>query len=242
MNRAAEKRSCKRIGLCLASLIAASCLQISAAHASTVYASVAANGRTVYTTTPTSDLSRQVPEASWSGGGAIALIQRPLDIGDDPVLRQRPRPPGQEFNARPMRDSPHIDQIKAIVSRHANRWGVDEHLVQAVIEVESRFNSRAVSRAGAKGLMQLMPGTARRFGVEDSFDPSSNISGGVQYLRFLSDTFPGQPALVIAAYNAGEGAVIKHKYRIPPYSETINYVPSVMRAWKRNKMLSQAKR
>ena len=104
---------------------------------------------------------------------------------------------------------------------------MDPRLVEAVIWVESHNDTFAVSPKGAAGLMQLMPGTARELGVKDVFDPTDNIRGGVQYLKKLSDRFSGNLALVLAAYNAGEGAVRKH-VGVPPYHETRRYVIKVL--------------
>ena len=104
--------------------------------------------------------------------------------------------------------------------------GVSDQLVKAVIAQESEFDRLAVSSKGARGLMQLMPATARRFGVADSFDPRQNIFGGVQYLRFLLDMFGGDVGLALAGYNAGENAVTRHG-GIPPYKETRNYVQRI---------------
>jgi hypothetical protein len=104
--------------------------------------------------------------------------------------------------------------------------GVSSELIKAVIQVESEFDRLAVSSKGAQGLMQLMPFTARRFGVADSFDPRQNIFGGVQYLRFLLDMFNGNVALALAGYNAGENAVTRYG-GIPPYRETRNYVDKI---------------
>jgi len=101
-------------------------------------------------------------------------------------------------------------------------------LVHAVISAESGYNAAAVSRAGARGLMQLMPDTARRFGVQDIMDPAQNIRGGVAYLRELLTMFNGNLELTLAAYNAGENAVIRNGNRIPQYAETVNYVPKVL--------------
>lgn len=105
----------------------------------------------------------------------------------------------------------------------ANANGVSSDLIRAIIAVESEFDAFAVSSKGAQGLMQLMPFTARRFGVANSFDARQNIFGGVKYLRFLLDMFGGDVALACAGYNAGENAVTRHK-GIPPYKETQNYV------------------
>ena len=107
---------------------------------------------------------------------------------------------------------------------------VSPALVLAVIGVESAGNPGAVSSAGATGLMQLIPATAKRFGVTDATDPAQNIRGGVAYLNFLMNTFNRDPVLVLAAYNAGEGAVAANN-GVPPYSETRDYVPKVLAAW-----------
>lgn len=112
------------------------------------------------------------------------------------------------------------------IARAARQFGVEEAVVRAVIHAESAFNPAAVSHAGAQGLMQLMPATARRFGVTDSFDASQNIHGGVQYLAWLLRRFNGNLTLAAAGYNAGEGAVDRHG-GVPPYRETQNYVVRV---------------
>ena len=109
----------------------------------------------------------------------------------------------------------------------AARYGVSERLVSAVIRVESGFNAKAISRKGARGLMQLMPATATMLGVRDSFDPLENIDGGVRHLRGLIDRFNNVP-LALAAYNAGEQAVTQHR-GIPPYPETQDYVARILR-------------
>jgi hypothetical protein len=109
----------------------------------------------------------------------------------------------------------------------AERYGVEEGLIKAVIRVESGFNSRAVSPKGARGLMQLMPGTASMLGVRDSFDPRQNIDGGVRHLRGLIDRFGSDLKLALAAYNAGEQAVMNHG-GIPPFRETRDYVTRIL--------------
>ncbi|WP_306590669.1 transglycosylase SLT domain-containing protein [Geothrix sp. 21YS21S-4] len=123
-------------------------------------------------------------------------------------------------------------ELIALVDEIAQAEGVDTHLARAVIQAESAFNYRARSRAGALGLMQLMPSTAERFGVLDPFDPRQNISGGVKYLKWLHDYYEGDLTRVVAAYNAGEGAVNRHK-GIPPYRETQAYVPRVLDLYRR---------
>jgi len=109
----------------------------------------------------------------------------------------------------------------------SGRYGVPERLVQAVIRVESAFNPRAVSVKGARGLMQLMPETASMLGVQNSFDPQQNIDGGVRHLRGLIERFGNDLPLALAAYNAGEKAVLAHR-GIPPYPETRDYVTRVL--------------
>lgn len=120
--------------------------------------------------------------------------------------------------------NPEFDRM---VLESAARNGLDPNLIIAVMRQESGFNPRAVSPKGARGLMQLMPATARRFGVKDIFDPAQNIEGGARYLRFLLDMFNGDLELALAGYNAGENAVINFGYRVPPYRETRYYVKNV---------------
>ncbi len=118
--------------------------------------------------------------------------------------------------------------LNALIERIAGEQGVESQLVHSVIQAESNYNAAAVSPKGASGLMQLIPATARRFGVADTFDPEENIEGGVRYLRFLLDYYQGDYPKAIAAYNAGEGAVDRY-HGIPPYAETRNYVYRVAR-------------
>ncbi len=123
--------------------------------------------------------------------------------------------------------------IKALVEKTAADYNVSPMLVDSVIAVESDYNPGAVSIKGAEGIMQLMPETARRFGVKNSFDVKQNVEGGVRYLRFLQDTFRDDE-LAIAAYNAGEKAVTKYN-GVPPYHETVEYVKKVGRRYEQAK-------
>ena len=121
--------------------------------------------------------------------------------------------------------------VPKLVEAAARKYDLDPLLVHSVIAVESAYNPYAVSPKGAQGLMQLMPGTARRFGVSNTFDPGENIEGGVRYLKYLTELFPHDPRLAVAAYNAGEGAVWKYNYQIPPYRETEQYVYKVAKKY-----------
>jgi soluble lytic murein transglycosylase-like protein len=130
--------------------------------------------------------------------------------------------PGVNFNTLRLNTDAYAAEIRAAAARH----GVDEAIVRAIIHAESAYNPNALSRVGAQGLMQLMPATARRFGVGNAFDAGQNIGGGVQYLAWLLKRFNGDLSLAAAGYNAGEGAVDKYK-GVPPYNETRLYVQRV---------------
>lgn len=117
------------------------------------------------------------------------------------------------------------------IVQSGSRNGVDPVLLYAIMHQESTFKRRAVSPKGARGLMQLMPGTAARYGVTNIFDPRQNIEGGARYMRFLLDMFDGDVDLALAGYNAGEGAVMKYGNRVPPYSETQEYVRRIGRRY-----------
>ena len=138
------------------------------------------------------------------------------------------------WRRRPGQRDDTVTGVRGLVDEAAKNFDVNPLLVDSVIQVESNYNPFAVSPKGAQGLMQLMPATARRFGVTDSFDPKQNIEAGVRYLKFLQDTFQDD-RLAIAAYNAGEKAVAKYG-DVPPYPETVSYVAKV------GKKYGQAKR
>ena len=119
----------------------------------------------------------------------------------------------------------------SIIEKAATAASVEPNLLRAVIVVESGFNSRAVSKRGAMGLMQLMPATATRFGVSNPYDPLQNVHAGARYLKFLIDRFGQDVRLALAAYNAGEDAVDRNGGQIPPFSETMAYVPRVLKIY-----------
>ena len=124
-------------------------------------------------------------------------------------------------------------ELESLLQRVAKAHGVHAALLAAVIEVESGFNARARSPKGAIGLMQVMPSTAARYGSYDLYSPEQNVEVGARYLRDLLSMFNGDIRLAVAAYNAGENAVIRHGRRIPPYAETVRYVPMVMERYSR---------
>ena len=119
-------------------------------------------------------------------------------------------------------------RFERVIAAYALRYGLTPELLHAVIRAESGYNHAAVSSAGAQGLMQLMPGTAARYGVKDSFNPVENVRGGAAYLRDLLDMFGQDLRLALAGYNAGENAVIRNGNQIPPYAETQGYVRKVL--------------
>lgn len=135
-----------------------------------------------------------------------------------------------EADGRPIRVRPaDTRRFAPLIEEAARTYRVDVALLHAVITAESGYNPNAVSRKGATGLMQLMPDTARRYGVSNSFDPAQNVRGGAQYLRDLLRMFDNNVELAVAAYNAGEKAVVNNGNHIPPYRETLAYVPKVLR-------------
>ena len=119
-------------------------------------------------------------------------------------------------------------QIDALIRYNGERYGIDPYLIYCVIHQESGFHPTAVSGKGAQGLMQLMPATSARYGVTNAYDPAQSIKGGTRYLRDLLDMFDGKVDLTLAAYNAGEGAVMKYGNRVPPYQETRDYVRNII--------------
>jgi transglycosylase-like protein with SLT domain/uncharacterized protein DUF4124 len=166
------------------------------------YRFVETDGTVHLTNTPTDPLYQRM---GFTSGSERGWLQLPLSL---PQLSDL---------------SPYAREIREA----AGRYGVEEALIKAVIRVESGFNSRAISSKGARGLMQLMPGTASMLGVRDSFDPRQNIDGGVRHLRGLIDRFGNDLKLALAAYNAGEQAVVTHG-GIPPYRETRDYVSRIL--------------
>jgi len=125
-----------------------------------------------------------------------------------------------------------VNKYDSLITKAADKFRLDSALIKAIIKAESNFNHKAVSPVGAQGLMQLMPQTASSLNVDDSFHPEKNIEGGARYLRYLLNTYKGDLTLALAAYNAGEKAVAKYHYNVPPYRETQNYVRRVLSFYK----------
>ena len=142
-----------------------------------------------------------------------------IETGAPPVLKQSARAAHAPLDARPFGDL-----IESVALKH----GVDPELVHAVVQAESNYRADAKSHVGARGLMQVMPSTAKEFGIRNLYDPHNNLEAGVQYLKFLLVRFPGDLKRAIAAYNAGPGAVAKYQ-GIPPYRETQQYVKKVLK-------------
>jgi hypothetical protein len=164
-------------------------------------------------------------------GGARVVTDHPLNNHDYKLVRHSKNSKGAGTLVSSRRIAYAITDPTAydrLIRRTATAHQVDAALVKAVMHIESAFNPHAVSHMGAQGLMQLMPETAQRYGAEDLFDPVQNVRAGVLYLKDLQKLFKNNTRLVLAAYNAGENAVLRHK-GIPPYDETQDYVRKVMK-------------
>ncbi len=168
-------------------------------------------------------------------GYRLGKMQTFVDRSDvERVIREvtisEQKPPASNSNLRYTTGHRGLDNL---ITYSADKYGLDATLVYLVMREESGFNHRAVSRVGARGLMQLMPGTAGKLGVRNIHDPVQNVDAGTRYLRTLLEMFNGDVNLALAAYNAGENAVLKYGRRIPPYRETMNYVWRINTAYRR---------
>src|SRR5215216_97100 len=176
------------------------------------------------------DSATQSPAGVWYKRGPMSIfldatrVDR-IEAEDAPAVAQSGKKASGWSTGRSGLDS--------LIRQSGNKYNVDPYLIFLVMEQESHFNTGAVSPKGARGLMQLMPGTAARFGVRRPHDAAQNISGGTRYLRELLNRFNNRVDLVLASYNAGEGAVAKFGNRVPPYRETRNYVKKISYRYKR---------
>lgn len=157
-------------------------------------------------------------------GGATASQGLTSQLKDLPTAAQVN---GYQAAAAPPAKSGNVGSIDNVIYSMAQKYGVDPTLIQQVVKAESGFNSKATSPAGAMGLMQLMPGTAASYGVQNAYDATQNLDGGTHFLKDLLDRFQGNVPLTLAAYNAGPGAVDKYQ-GVPPYKETQAYVQKII--------------
>lgn len=167
--------------------------------------------------------------------GVIHYTNVPTDPRYSVMVREPYRPSSFDRGAARSARAGRRDPYGAVVEQAAREHKLDQALLRAVIAVESGNDPYAVSRKGAVGLMQLMPETAERYGVTNLYDPVENVHAGAKYLRDLMRKFNNDLYLTLAAYNAGESAVISHGNRMPPYRETRLYVPKVMDLYRRNR-------
>ncbi|MBN2720598.1 MAG: lytic transglycosylase domain-containing protein [Proteobacteria bacterium] len=169
---------------------------------------------------------------------AAADVYRYVDKSGTVHFTDRPKHPGYELFLREKRSYRTLPAgavnypYREVVNRACMMHGMDEALVRAVIEVESDFNQYAISTAGARGLMQLMPETMFNLGVRNPYDPDQNVQGGTMYLKNLLSRFSGNMKLALAAYNAGPGAVERYG-NIPPYPQTRDYVQKVIHRYQK---------
>jgi soluble lytic murein transglycosylase-like protein len=206
----------------LASIVAATVLASAApAHAELVFFST---GRTMSVKGHRTEGESLVLQLR-SGGEIVCDAATVARIAPDEVPYPEPEveAPAAAVPIEPTSEVPY----GALIDKFAAEQGVDAKLVRALVQVESAYQPRARSPKGAMGLMQLMPATARQYGVADPYDPTSNIEAGIKHLKSLLQRFPKSVALALAAYNAGEAAVLRFN-AIPPYAETRNYVSRIL--------------
>jgi soluble lytic murein transglycosylase-like protein len=196
-----------------------------------VYKYVDSSGRVYYTDNPDHSGYRRIittPEPFTKPVRVSFGAGRNLSASSDGFFGRSARAPKNSAVAERNRL-----QYAGLIEAAATRHGLDPGLLHAVIRAESSYNPEAVSHKGAMGLMQLMPGTAARYGVRDPYDPEENVLGGARYLSDLLDMFDSDVALAVAAYNAGENNVIKYGNRVPPFAETRDYVSKVLSYYNR---------
>jgi Zn-finger nucleic acid-binding protein len=177
------------------------------------------------------DSASQSPAGVWYKRGAMSIFIDAARV--DRIEIEDPATVAQTGGKKASGWSTGRPGLDSLIRQNGYKYNVDPYLIFLVMEQESHFNTHAVSPKGARGLMQLMPGTGARFGVRRPHDPAQNISGGTRYLRELLNRFNNRVDLVLASYNAGEGAVAKFGNKVPPYQETRNYVKKISKQYKR---------
>ncbi len=226
-------------------LLSLMCL-ISPITAAKIYSYVDSNGVRVYTDKPPTNNRTLVKVHTMPQSSSSVRIYKFVDSKGVTHLTDKPKHSGYKliyqggsylpsFSSRVASTSViHKRRLryKSLIQKVANQTGLDAAFLHAVIQTESAYNPNAISPKGAVGLMQLMPATAKRFGVKNRANASSNVYGGARYLRFLLKLFNNNIYLALAAYNAGENAVKRYGNKIPPYRETRNYVKKVMRLYR----------
>lgn len=195
-----------------------------------VYKFVAKNGQVIYTDSPRHrgyKLVIKTPEPD--NRPVVISLEAGRKLGNTmPPATRLPMPAVMMSNDKARMLAMRRSQFAGVIEQAAYKHGLDPALLHAVIRAESSYNPGAMSHKGAMGLMQLMPGTAARYGVRNPYDPEDNIFGGARYLRDLLGMFRSDVRLAVAAYNAGEQNVMKYGYQVPPFPETRDYVSKVL--------------
>jgi hypothetical protein len=180
------------------------------------------------------DSAIESPAGVWYTRGPLAVFIEHSRV--ERIEREDPEAPAADAKVKERGWTTGNTKIDVLIKQNGAKHGVDPYLIFCVMEQESHFSTRAVSPKGARGLMQLMPGTSARFGVRHPQNPSENISAGARYLKQLMDQFDGRVDLVLAGYNAGEGTVIRYGHKVPPYRETRDYVRRISYRYQRAKV------
>jgi hypothetical protein len=212
---------CPGIGACLLGLAAGPAFQPQS-HAADVYVSSSPDGVPVYTNQAQGASSRLFLKGPTEGFATGITGSARAFKGDESLRKRR-------------------EALEPLIQDVSARHGLDPSLVRAIAHVESQFDSRAVSPAGARGLMQLMPATAKRYGTTDRSDPAQNLDAGARYFKDLLTQYAGNLALALAAYNSGEANVERHARRVPPFRETMLYVPEVLTRYESYRQAEAAK-